>query len=47
MPVDKFDIGGPRLRDVYPVGVIHHVERPAYSDVFSDMRRRANGGGDG
>ena len=47
VPVGKYDIDGPRLRDVYPVGVIHHVERPGYSDVFSDMRRRANGGGDG
>jgi len=45
--VDKFDVDGPRLRDLYPVGVIHHVERPAYSDVFSDMRQKAGGRGGG
>jgi 2-oxoglutarate ferredoxin oxidoreductase subunit beta len=47
VPVDKFEIDGPRLRDSYPVGVISHVERPPYSDVYADakVRKREGGGG--
>ena len=43
MPVDKYEIDGARLRDRYPVGVISHVERPPYSDVYADARSRRQG----
>ena len=44
VPVDRFEHGSPRLRDRYPVGVLHHVERPPYSDVYADGRRNQRGG---
>lgn len=47
IPVEKFDYGETRLRDLYPVGVLRHVERPPYSDVYADMRRKAREGGGG
>lgn len=41
VPVDKFDRDGPRLRDRYPVGVLHHVERAEYTSAYEEVRRRA------
>jgi hypothetical protein len=47
VPVDRFEHGSARLRDRYPVGVLHHVERPPYSDVYADARRQDREGGGG
>ena len=41
VPVDKFDRDGPRLRDRYPVGVLHHAERQEYTAAYADVKRRA------
>ena len=43
VPVDQFEAGAPRLRDSYPVGVLHHVERPPYGDVYADAHRKREG----
>ena len=37
VPVEQFDSEGPRLRDRYPVGVLHHAERER---VHGRLRRR-------
>jgi 2-oxoglutarate ferredoxin oxidoreductase subunit beta len=34
VPVEKFDQEGPRLKERYPVGVLHHVEREEYSAAY-------------
>ncbi len=47
VPVDQFDTGGPRLRDRYPVGILHHVERPPYSDMYAKARQQTEGGDNG
>jgi hypothetical protein len=41
VPVDEFDHDGPRLRDRYPVGVLHHAERREYTAAYADVVRRA------
>jgi 2-oxoglutarate ferredoxin oxidoreductase subunit beta len=41
VPVDQFDSEGPRLRDRYPVGVLHHAERQEYTAAYADVKRRA------
>jgi 2-oxoglutarate ferredoxin oxidoreductase subunit beta len=41
VPVDKFDSEGPRLRDRYPVGVLHHAERQEYTAAYADVVRRS------
>lgn len=47
MPVDQFDRDGPRLRDRYPVGVLHQAEcgecTAAYADVVRRAQERARG----
>jgi 2-oxoglutarate/2-oxoacid ferredoxin oxidoreductase subunit beta len=43
IPVEKFDHEGPREKERYPVGVLHHVSREeysaAYERVIADARR--------
>jgi len=34
VPVEKSDLVGPRLKERYPVGVLHHVEREEYSVAY-------------
>jgi len=46
VPAEDFELEG-RLRDSYPVGVLHHVERPPYSDVYGNARRRGEEGDGG
>jgi 2-oxoglutarate ferredoxin oxidoreductase subunit beta len=41
VPVAEFDRDGPRLRDRYPVGVLHHAERVEYTAAYADVVRRA------
>jgi 2-oxoglutarate ferredoxin oxidoreductase subunit beta len=41
VPVDQFDLAGPRLRDRYPVGVLHHAEREEYTAAYASVVRRA------
>jgi 2-oxoglutarate/2-oxoacid ferredoxin oxidoreductase subunit beta len=41
VPVEKFDSEGPRLRDRYPVGVLHHAERQEYTAAYADVVRRS------
>ena len=41
VPVEKFDLEGPRLHDRYPVGVLHHTEREEYTAAYADVVRRA------
>lgn len=40
IPADEFEPGEPRRRDRYPVGVLSHVERPPYSDVYAERHAR-------
>lgn len=42
--VSEFEAGGARLRERYPVGVIHHVEREEYLDAYEGVIRNAQGG---
>jgi 2-oxoglutarate/2-oxoacid ferredoxin oxidoreductase subunit beta len=41
VPVGSFDHDGPRLRDRYPVGVLHHTERIEHTDAYAEVQRRA------
>ena len=41
VPVERFDREGPRLRDRYPVGVLHHAERAEYTAAYADVVRRS------
>ncbi len=41
VPVDQFDHEGPRLRDRYPVGVLHHAERREYTVAYAEVVKRA------
>ena len=41
VPVDQFDREGPRLRDRYPVGVLHHGEREEYTAAYAGVVARA------
>ena len=47
VPVAEFDRDGPRLRDRYPVGVLHHAERIEYTAAYADVVRRAGEGSRG
>ena len=47
VPVDKFDHDGPRLRDRYPVGVLHHAERSEYTAAYAEVVQRAQKGSRG
>jgi len=40
VPVEKFDREGPRLHDLYPVGVLHHVERSEYTTAYAKVVAR-------
>ena len=44
IPVDRFEAGQTAQRDHYPVGVLHHAERPEFTEVYADVRRRAQEG---
>ncbi len=44
VPVEKFDLQGPRLHDRYPVGVLHHTERVEYTAAYADVVRRSQEG---
>jgi 2-oxoglutarate ferredoxin oxidoreductase subunit beta len=41
VPVARFEAGAAALRDRFPVGVLHHAERPEYIDAYEEVRRRA------
>jgi hypothetical protein len=41
VPVERFDGEGARLRDRYPVGVLHHAERAEYTAAYADVVRRS------
>ena len=41
VPVEKFDLQGPRLHDRYPVGVLHHAERVEYTAAYAGVVARA------
>jgi 2-oxoglutarate ferredoxin oxidoreductase subunit beta len=41
VPVEKFDLQGPRLHDRYPVGVLHHAERDEYTAAYAGVVARA------
>ena len=47
VPVGKFDAGVSRFHDRYPVGVLHHRERPEYTAAYADVQRRAMDAGRG
>jgi 2-oxoglutarate ferredoxin oxidoreductase subunit beta len=44
VPAAKYEPGQPALRDRYPVGVLHHAERPEFTDTYEEVRRRAAAG---
>jgi hypothetical protein len=43
VPVEKYEGDGPRSRDSYPVGVLHHVERAEYTEAYEGVITRASG----
>jgi 2-oxoglutarate ferredoxin oxidoreductase subunit beta len=43
VPVKEFDSRGARLRERYPVGVLHHVERAEYLSAYEGVIERAKG----
>ena len=44
VPVASYDPGAPRLQDVYPVGVLHHVERQEYTAAYEEVIQSAQAG---
>jgi 2-oxoglutarate/2-oxoacid ferredoxin oxidoreductase subunit beta len=43
VPVERFEAGQVARRDRYPVGVLHHAERPEFTEAYAELRRRAQG----
>jgi 2-oxoglutarate ferredoxin oxidoreductase subunit beta len=41
VPVARYEAGQASLREKYPVGVLHHAERPEFIEVYEEVRRRA------
>jgi 2-oxoglutarate ferredoxin oxidoreductase subunit beta len=41
VPVARYEAGQGSLRERYPVGVLHHAERPEFIEVYEEVRRRA------
>jgi 2-oxoglutarate/2-oxoacid ferredoxin oxidoreductase subunit beta len=41
VPAKEFDTDGARLRERYPVGILHHVEREEYATAYEGVIERA------
>lgn len=41
-PLERFEGEGPRLRESFPVGLLHHVEREEYGDAYERVIQRAS-----
>lgn len=41
VPLEKFEGEGSRLRESFPVGVLHHVEREEYGEAYERVIQRA------
>lgn len=44
VPVEKYKAGHAMTEEQYPVGVLHHMERPEYTAAYEEVRRRAREG---
>ena len=44
VPAEKYEGEGSRLREKFPVGVLHHVEREEYGEAYERVIERANDG---
>jgi 2-oxoglutarate/2-oxoacid ferredoxin oxidoreductase subunit beta len=41
VPLEKYSTGTAARPEHYPVGVLHHVERPEFADAYEEVRHRS------
>jgi len=47
VPADNFEEGESRVRDRYPVGLLHHTEREEFVTALGQVKKRAQEAGNG